>query len=216
MTTRFTDTLRTLSQPTWSQAVTHRFVRELYEGRVDRQAMSTYLTQDHRFLDSFLTLVGSAIASADSPAARLRFGRCAGVVSGEENTYFLRAFEALDISAAQRDAEPDTAPTAGFKAIMLEAAATRSYAVILTVLNVAEWLYLEWASQAPASLPASFVHAEWITLHDNPDFREFVAFLRQELDRVGPAQQAQCEDFFLRAVTLEKAFFDAAYQSLTH
>lgn len=212
MTTRFTDTLRTLSQPTWTQAVTHRFVRELYDGSVDRQVMSTYLTQDHRFLDSFLTLVGSAIASADSPAARLRFGRCAGVVSGEENTYFLRAFEALDVSAAQRDAEPDTSPTAGFKAIMLEAAATRSYAVILTVLNVAEWLYLDWASQAPQPLPVSFVHAEWITLHDNPDFREFVAFLRQELDRVGPAQQAQCEDFFLRAVTLEKAFFDAAYQ----
>lgn len=215
MTTRFTDTLRSLSQPTWSQAVTHRFVRELCDGSLDRRVMSAYLTQDHRFLDSFLTLVGSAIASADSTAARLRFGRCAGVVSGEENTYFLRAFEALDVSEAQRDAEPDTPPTAGFKAIMLEAAATGCYAVILTVLNVAEWLYLDWASQAPAPLPASFVHAEWITLHDNPDFREFVAFLRQELDRVGPAHQAQCEDFFLRAVMLEKAFFDAAYHSLT-
>lgn len=212
MTTRFTDILRTLSQPAWSQAVTHRFVRELCDGSVDRQVMSRYLTQDHRFLDSFLTLVGSAIATADSPSARLRFGRCAGVVSGEENTYFLRAFEALGVSAAQRNAVPDSAPTAGFKAIMLEAAATRSYAVILTVLNVAEWLYLEWASQAPAPLPASFVHTEWITLHDNPDFREFVDFLRQELDRVGPAHRSQCEDFFLRAVMLEKAFFDAAYE----
>lgn len=212
MTTRFTDTLRNLSQPVWSQAVSHRFVRELYDGSIDRRVMINYLIQDHRFLDSFLTLVGAAIASADTPAARLRFGRCAGVVSGEENTYFLRAFAALEVSERQRSTLPDSAPSAGFKALMLEAAATRSYAIILTVLNVAEWLYLDWASQAPAPLPASFIHAEWITLHDNPDFREFVAFLREELDRVGPAQQAQCEHFFLRAVTLEKAFFDAAFQ----
>jgi len=211
MTERFTETLRSLSQPRWSQAVSHRFVHELYHGTVDRQVMITYLVQDHRFLDSFLTLVGAAIASADSVDARLRFGRCAGMVSSEENTYFLRAFDALDVSAAQRHNTPDSAPTAGFKALMLEAAETRSYAAILTVLNVAEWLYLDWAAQAPQPLPTSFVHAEWITLHDNPDFREFVAFLRRELDRVGPGQRAQCEAFFQRAVTLELAFFDAAY-----
>jgi hypothetical protein len=44
------------------------------------------------------------------------------------------------------------------------------------------------ASRARQPLPDNFVHAEWITLHDNPDFRGFVDFLRTELDRVGPAQ----------------------------
>jgi hypothetical protein len=28
-------------------------------------------------------------------------------------------------------------------------------------------------------------HAEWITLQDNPDFRDLVDFLRAELDRIG-------------------------------
>jgi thiaminase/transcriptional activator TenA len=37
-----------------------------------------------------LVLLGAALASAD----RLRFGRFIGMVSAEENTYFLRAFEA--------------------------------------------------------------------------------------------------------------------------
>jgi thiaminase/transcriptional activator TenA len=32
--------------------------------------------------------------------------------------------------------------------------------------------------KVPRPLPTNFVHAEWITLHDNPDFRDFVAFLR--------------------------------------
>lgn len=39
-------------------------------------------------------------------------------------------------------------------------------------------------------------HAEWITLHDNPNIRGFVDFLSAELDRVGPAHADLCRDFF--------------------
>lgn len=212
MSERFTEILRRASEPTWSDAVRHRFVSELFAGTISDKVMAGYLIQDHRFLDSFLTLLGAAIASADSFEARLRFGRFVGMVSGEENTYFLRAFEALGVTEKERAETPDTEPTKGFKAIMREAAATRSYAATLAVLNVAEWLYLDWAMKAPKPLSSNFVHAEWITLHDNPDFRDFIAFLRAELDRVGPADEKTSRDFFLRAVVLERAFFDVAYE----
>ena len=210
MSQRFTETLRHASEPTWSQAVKHRFVVDLFAGSVPDRVMASYLIQDHRFLDSFLILLGAAMATADSHDARLRFGRFIGMVSGEENTYFLRSFEALGMSEQERTDTPDTRPTAGFKAIMREAAATRSYVAALAVLNVAEWLYLDWASRAPS--PENFVHAEWITLHDNPDFRDFVSFLRAELDRVGPSERDVARDFFLRAVDLELAFFNATYE----
>jgi len=207
----FSELLRQASEPTWSQAVGHRFVTELFAGSVSDTVMASYLIQDHRFLDSFLTLLGAAMAAADSYEARLRFGRFAGMISRDENTYFLRSFDALGVSDQARTETPDTPPTAGFKAIMREAAATRSYAAALAVLNVAEWLYLDWAIKAPTPLPASFVYAEWITLHDNPDFRNFVGFLRSELDRVGPSDPEVARDFFLRTVTLELEFFDANY-----
>jgi len=158
-----------------------------------------------------LLLLGAALASADTFEARLRFGRFIGMASSDENTYFLRAFGALRIAEERRAADPDTRATAGFKAIMREAAETRSYAAALSVLVVTEWLYLDWASRAPRPLPDNFVHAEWITLHDNPHLRGFVDFLRAELDRVGHAQADLCRDFFGRTVALELAFFDAAY-----
>lgn len=213
MTEHFTETLKRASEPIWAKAVEHRFVAELFAGTISDEVMTSYLVQDHRFLDSFLTLLGAAIATADTFEARLRFGRFTGLISGEENTYFLRAFEALGVTQEQRETIPDTEPTKGFQAIMREAAITRSYAAALSVLNVAEWLYLDWASRAPKPLPENFVHAEWITLHDNPDFRDFVAFLRSELDRVGPAEAEVSRDFFLRAVALELAFFDAACEA---
>jgi thiaminase/transcriptional activator TenA len=211
MPERFTEILRAASEPVWSDAVGHRFVKELFASAVPDVVMAQYLIQDHRFLDSFLTLLGAALASADTFESRLRLGRFIGLVSSEENTYFLRAFEALGVTEDRRATDPDTQPTAGFKAIMREAAETRSYAATLSVLVVAEWLYLDWASRAPKPLPDNFVHAEWITLHYNPDFRDFVHFLRAELDRIGPAQADLCRNFFRRAVALELSFFEAAY-----
>ncbi|RPD83623.1 TenA family protein [Luteimonas sp. 100069] len=211
MPTRFSEILRQSCETTWTRAIEHRFVRELGTGGVADDVMARYLVQDHRFLDSFLVLLGAAIASSDRFESRLTLGRFTGMVSGEENTYFLRAFDALGVDADARMRTPDTKATAGFKAIMREAAATRSYAATLAVLNVAEGLYLDWAQRAPRPLPQSFVHAEWITLHDNAMFADFVAFLQAELDRVGPDEAAGAADFFRRTVDLELAFFDAAY-----
>lgn len=216
MTKNFTDILREAAEPTWSDAVQHRFVQDLCAGTVPDAVMGAYLVQDSRFLDAFLGLLGGAMVSADTAAARLRFGRFAGMVASEENSYFNRSFIALGLDLAAREAMPNTAPTAGFKAIMHEAAALLTYPAILAVLNVAEGLYLDWASRAPRPLPGHFIHSEWITLHDNPDFRSFVGFLRTELDRVGPTRADQARDFFLRAVALERDFFDAVYDPAFH
>ncbi|MFI8595214.1 TenA family protein [Microbacterium sp. NPDC078428] len=211
MTERFTDALREQNRDTWERTVSHRFVRELFDGSIDDAVMAGYLVQDYRFLDDFLVLLGSAVASADALEPRLRLARFIGEVAGDENTYFLRAFDALGVTEEQREQIPDTEPTAAFTALFREAAEAREYAAILAVLLVAEWLYLDWATKAPEALPESFVHADWITLHDYPEFHELVGFLRAELDRVGPSQQALAEDFFARATAIELAFFDASY-----
>ena len=138
MPERFTETLRAASEAGWSHAVQHRFVNELFAGAVPDAVMARYLIHDHRFLDSFLVLLGAALASADTFAARLRFGRFIGIVSAEENTYFLRAFEALGVTETRRATDPDTQPTIGFKAIMREAADTRSYALSKRTRQVLE------------------------------------------------------------------------------
>ncbi|MGO1284476.1 MAG: TenA family protein [Brachybacterium sp.] len=211
MADRFTDILRQQNKETWDKAVSHRFIRELFDGSLNDAVMAGYLVQDYRFLDSFLMLLGSAVTSADTLASRLRLARFIGEVAGDENTYFLRAFEELGVSEEQREQVPDTEPSAAFTALFREAAETCEYAAILAVLLVAEGLYLDWAMNAPEPLPKSFVHADWITLHDYPGFHELVEFLRDELDRVGPAQRELVEDFFTRTVAIELAFFDASY-----
>lgn len=208
----FAEELKKQSESEWTEAVQHRFVQELYEGKVDRQVMAKYLVMDYRFVDHFLSLIGMAIASADKFSSRLRFSHFAGFIAADENTYFVRACEKLGVTEESKAAMPDNEATKGFKDLMEQAADTRNYAAILSVLYVAEALYYDWGRRAPKPLPEDFVYAEWITLHDYPGFRELVEFLGDELNRVGPSDREIAAQYFTKAVKLEKQFFDQAYQ----
>ena len=67
-TDSFTETLRQENLATWLSATNHRFVAELFDGSIAPQVMAGYLVQDYRFLDTFLALIGGAIANADTLA----------------------------------------------------------------------------------------------------------------------------------------------------
>ena len=193
--------LRAAHAATWDAAVRHRFVDELWAGTVDDAVMARYLAQDALFLDAFVALLGAAVAHVDAPGPRLVHARQLGLIASDEDDYFTRSLDRLGVTAP---AEP-LAPTRGFLALMDSARASGDYPTIVTVLLVAEWLYLDWASREAAA-PADWLHAEWIDLHRGPAFNAWVGFLRGEADRVGPDGEA-----FARAVELEAAFFDAAY-----
>ena len=206
---RFSEQLRLASEPLWSGAVEHRFIQELTAGTVDDAVMAQYLIQDHRFIHNFLVLLGAALSYADKFESRITLGRFIGMISSDENDYFLRSFEALGITEKERVERPDCDPTKGINAIMLEAARSGSYPAMIAVLAVAEGVYYDWGIKAPQPYPDNFIYTEWITLHNNDYFAGFVAFLHSELDRVGPEQREICSDFFNRMVRLEVDFFNA-------
>lgn len=70
---------------------------------------------------------------------------------------------------------------------MREAATSGSYVATLAVLNVAEWLYLDRAIRAPATLPQNLIHGEWIVCTTIRIFAISSA-LRREPDRAAPAR----------------------------
>jgi thiaminase/transcriptional activator TenA len=212
---RFSEWLREEAEPTWSDAVNHQFTRELADGTLADRVMRRYLVQDYSFLDSFVRLVGSAIVKAPSLADRVPLGRFLGAVTDEENTYFQRAFDALDVPAEDRARPVLRGPTQAFHELMTEAIADPEYPATLAPLVVFEWLYNAWATAVADRRPERFYHREWISLHTNPAFDSFVAWLRAQLDRDGPTLVPERQDrivaVFHRTVALEKAFFDDAY-----
>lgn len=217
----FAEQLRQAHWADWSACIQHRFVDEIFDGSLSDAVLRRYLVQDYQFINRFVALLGAAIASADVFAPRVTLAQFAAMITSDENTYFLRCFDALGVPESERLEPTLTAPTRAFQQLMHAAADSRSYANCIAVLAVAEGLYLDWADQSAKQhlpLPTRFEHAEWITLHANDFFRGFVAWLRSELDRIGPtltdAQRAEAASYFGRAVQLERGFFDHVYEGV--
>lgn len=210
-----TDMLRDLCRADWDAATDHVFCRELADGSLLPEKMKWYLAQDYQFIDRFVRLLASAIAQAPSLADAVPGAQFLALVTGPENTYFQRSFEALGMSDAERNAPP--APqTSAFQDVMAEAQNSGRYERMLAVLVVAEWCYLAWADRYTAySADLPFWYAEWIDLHSGPGFEGVVQYLKDQLDAgwegLDPADKAAATDLFRRAVACERAFFDAAY-----
>ena len=211
----FSEGLRAAAEPAWSRAVGHRFTRELIQDSLPDAVYARYLVQDYAFLDTLARVLGYAVAQAPGMPPKTRLAGFLAAVTSEENDYFLRSFAALGVSEADWRAAAPNPVTRRFGEVML-GAAQEGYAEALAVLLPAEWIYLGWASEAGARRPARFYLAEWIELHAIPEFAAFVAWLRAEMDRVGPSltpgRQARLSALFREIATLEVAFFDAAYE----
>lgn len=174
----FTDWLQERSEPAWSETVDHRFVRELGTGALDEDVFRRYLVQDFAFMESLSGLVGRAIADAPSPAAKRRLGTFLGTLVGEENDYFERSFDALDVPESDRT-DPDRHPvTEALADLFGRAGREGGYGETLAVLVPAEWCYLDWASTHEDAEPEQFYLAEWIDLHAADEFAAFVHWLR--------------------------------------
>lgn len=208
----FTADLRVLTSETWEKAITHKFVEQLWTGKVPESVSATYFAQDFLFGDAFVALMGGAISNADEPRARMAIARQLGFISNDEDDFFLRALKQLGQTPTP-PAKP-TPSTQAFLDLMNEARKT-DYASALVVLLVAEWLYLEWADQPDRELPEDWISVEWIELHRGDKFEKWVQLLQSETDRVAAAAdeetRARMKKLFERAVNCELAFFDAAY-----
>lgn len=227
---RFTDWLRERAEPAWTDAVSHPFTRDLGAGTLSEAAFVEYLVQDYAFVDELVGTFGHAVGQAPGMAAKRPLVEFLETVTDEENDYFERSFDALDVPESRRTDPALAEPTAAFVDLLGRAASVGGYAETLAVVVPAEWIYEGWAvaavdeyadpdadgpPSAGADLP--FYYAEWIDLHAAPDFRAFVDWLRGQLDAVGPElsprRQARIDRLFRRTVDLEVAFFDAALEA---
>ncbi|MDA0786120.1 MAG: TenA family protein [Proteobacteria bacterium] len=223
-TNRLSEQLRDTHRPAWDAAVEHRFVRDLVADTIDDGVYARYLRLDYGFINDLTGAVGHAVAMAPGMPEKTRFAQFLGVLTDEENDYFLRSFDAFGQPAPTFDNPLKHPVLDDFAALMDRQRAAGTYLDILAVLVPVEWVYLSWATSASdavargeAEMPARFYLAEWITLHALPDFRDFVEWMRSEFDREAAAAdvaaRARAETAFEDALHLEARFFAAAYES---
>lgn len=206
--------LRSLAEPDWSAAVGHRFTRELADDTLPDDAFAAYLIQDYAFLETLVGLVGHAVGHAPTMDQKKRYAGFLGVLTGDEDDFFIRSFEAIGVPDADWRT-PDVVPVMQAFAELFGEAASHGYPETLAALLPVEWVYLSWAMREKDAMPARFYLREWITLHTDPGFQDFVTWMASEMDRLGPtlddAARSRVETLFRRAIELEVRFFDLAY-----
>ncbi|MGY9055088.1 MAG: TenA family protein [Alphaproteobacteria bacterium] len=174
------------------------------------------MVQDYTFIEGFVRLLASAIATAPSLPDALPKAQFLGAIAGPENTYFQRCFEALKVPESDRQAPTLSVTALRFQAIMAGAVQSGRYEQMLAVLVGAEWSYLAWASPyADRVEQLPFQYGEWIALHSGAYFESVVEHLREQLDRVWPQLDQNAQDrvatTFKQMIRLEREFFETAY-----
>ncbi|KAL1510514.1 hypothetical protein AB1Y20_006818 [Prymnesium parvum] len=212
----FSEQLRQEAGTAWDEVARHRFTDELAAGTVERAVMAKYAVQDHRFLDAFVVLLASMVAAARSLDDRIPGCQFLALITGRENTYFVRTFEALRISEEDRRTTPPTEAQAKLESIMRDAVASGSLSEILAVLVVCEWTYQSWGERVQVETGVPFYCQEWVDLHRGPYFGSVVDYLRGLLDReaagLNTDEKAKVRARFMATLAVEKEFFDSCYE----
>tara|TARA_B100001057_G_scaffold453787_1_gene498924 strand:+ start:1875 stop:2528 length:654 start_codon:yes stop_codon:yes gene_type:complete len=207
-----TQHLKALVADDWHAATHHPFTYALADGTISREKMAGYLQQDYQFIEGFVRLLASTVAHAPKLADAVPGAQFLGLICSSENTYFLRSMQALEVPPTAL-ASPETI---ALQKLMDQARHSGRYEIMLSVLVVAEWIYLDWATpfrDRANDLP--FWLGEWITLHSGDGFEQVVAYLRDQLDAtwdtLDTAAQMDVTETFTQAVLLECKFFDASW-----
>ncbi|MDX5594825.1 TenA family protein [Pseudovibrio sp. SPO723] len=210
----FCDWLQAKSAENWKQATQHPFTIAVGNGTVSDDAYRRYLIEDYAFVVDLASALGYLVAKAPTMEAKGVLSAFLAQLTSAENDYFLRSFEALGLSKETYENAVANDTTRSIAATLLSAAGKGKYEDGLACLLCAEWVYMDWCTrEGTKPRPDQFWLAEWIDLHDNPAFLQFVGWLKAEMNRVGPAlpawRQREVQERFSRMCELEAAFFDA-------
>ncbi|MDG2001125.1 MAG: TenA family protein [Alphaproteobacteria bacterium] len=212
---KFSEYLKNYSGELWLEATNHKFTNELMNDTLKNDIFKKYIVQDYIFIESLVTLISKAIFLAPNMHSKVKWAAFIYAITSDENNYFIRSFDALNITKEEREETKLLPSINDFANLMLQISNSGSYAQILSIILAAEWIYYTWASRAKEPYPDRFYLSEWIILHNNIAFHKTVAWIKGELDtlalELSYIEQEEIAKLFLNLVRLEIAFFDACY-----
>lgn len=191
----------------WHEATVHPFLEQCKSGAIKPEQFNTWLVQDYRFVIEFTRLAGKTLAAAPPHHFDILLGGL-GALKDELNWFREKATErelALDT--------PKQATCAEYCEFMARLG-TMPYPVLATAFWAIELAYNQgW--QLPGKMPEPYT--EFADRWGNPGFTEYVKLLEQQADEAlqsaSPAVQERTEEAFLRVASLEKDFWQMAFNA---
>lgn len=214
---------------TYQRAITHPLTNELCEGTLPDFKLFTYLTQDLKFFQLGMNVLGKTLAYCDNTDSAITLSKQIGFIANDENDYFDNCLTQLEETSKNELEQHCSKMLLGSNSPVLPlveeylqflkylAYESLSYVEIITFMYLMEQVYLGWAEfhhlKGDVREDLSYRYKEWIALHSGNKFTSWVEFLKEEVNRAVVTQddRSQCEKAFLTALNLEISFFDSCY-----
>ena len=188
-----------------ADALAHPFVQGIADGSLPQATFAGYVAQDAFFLEAFAR--GYALGVARSPD-RATLDTFADLLTGVREELRLHAAYAqrwgIDLAAV----EPLRA-TSAYTDFLLATASLGGAGVLCAAMTPCMRLYAHLGQAISGEATGAYV--EWVQTYADPAFDSLAATLEQLLD-VHAGDTAEVRAAYRRAMRLEVAFFEAAWQ----
>ena len=188
-------------------ALAHPFVRGLADGSLPREAFAGYIAQDAFFLESFARAYALALAYSPDRAGLDAF---ADLLAGVREELALHAGYASRWGVDLPGVRPAPA-TMAYTDFLLATASLGGTGLTCAAMTPCMRLYA-FLGQRLAQGPVGADYAEWVKTYADPGFEKLASTLEGLLDTyLDDADRGAAA--YRRAMRLELAFFDAAYEA---
>lgn len=197
--------LLTTHAEVWHQATVHPFLIQCQTGTIRPAQFNTWLVQDYLFVTEFTRLVARVLAAAPTHHFDVLLSGLSALQ--DELIWFTQQAEARSLKLATPRQH-----TCQIYSDFMGSLVHSPYAVQAVALWAIEYAYNQgWQLPGPMPQPYDEFADRW----GNPGFTEYVKLLAQQanesLETASETTQQQAERAFLRVASLEKDFWQMAY-----
>lgn len=190
----------------WQAATVHPFLVQCQQGTIQPIQFNTWLVQDYHFVLEFTLLAANLIQTA--PAAHLD-NLLGGIIALKDELLWFQA----KATERQLDLNQPLQPTCKTYCQYMAGLAQQPYPVKAVAFWAIELAYNQgWQGHSPMPDPCTEFADRW----GNADFTAYVELLAEQannaLQDANEVVQAEAKTAFLKVASLEKDFWQMAYE----
>ena len=211
MSSKFSDELLETSRDIWRRFLPHRFLREVADNTISREAFAKWLINDYYFVKNGIRFM--ALILAKTPDELLSF-------FAESIYYISRELDMFERKAGELGIDLRSESLIDLRAkayvnYLLTIASIGGFLENLAALYCEEKAYLEAWSWVRENLRGESPHREFINHWSSKEFREYVdkieKLLNEYAERHGEYEKRRAREVFLEVSKYELLFWDIAY-----
>ncbi len=196
----------------------HPFVAGIKEGKVPKEALIHYVSQDYEYLTAFVRIYGAALTKCSTRDEMEVFNNGISIVLHSEVHPHNNFCKVAGIRYEDMKHQP-LAPTANhYISHMMTVAHTGTLGEIIAVLLPCPWTYVEIGERIAGEVNLTPDHPfyEWIFFYTNGEMKETTKWFCDKLDELAEKASAEerrrMKEHFIKSCELEYLFWDMAYK----